>query len=329
MESTVPRESIRVILVSIDAFRTPPEHFFVRMNASPKLRIAVTILLLAAWSGTTACDKLGLGDDSPTSPSPPSKDTPIIYGAVGASDVIGVGSSAPCYVLFGDCPESKGYVFVAAGALRSQGYTVTVVQRGLPTATISRRFMELGQQYGHFVAANFIDSQLPFVPREATAVTIFAGGNDVNIIVAALGGGAGGADPTGYIDQQVRNFASDYTTLLNGIRERTPSARIIVLNVPNLALLPYVSNRPLAHRQALHRAAFGMTTTVVNTLVSQGVRVVDLMCMAQLYQPASLSSDGFHPSDAGYALLAGEVVRAVTSTSYPAPMGTCPQMAQP
>ena len=59
---------------------------------------------------------------------------------------------------------------------------------------------------------------MPFVQPNATVVTIFAGINEVNTITAALGGGAGGSDPNGYIDAQVRAFGADYATLLAGIR---------------------------------------------------------------------------------------------------------------
>jgi lysophospholipase L1-like esterase len=297
-------------------------------HVSPKLRIRAAALMMSACIGTTACDKLGLGDESPTTPSPPSTGTPVRYAAVGASDVNGVGSSAPCLIPFTDCPDSPGYVFVASKNLRARGFTVTLTNLGLPTAVISRRFQDLGLRHGHPVYANLIESLLPFVPRDATVVTIFAGGNDVNVITAALGGGAGGTNPTAYIDLQVQNFASDYIALLNGLRERTPSARIIALNVPNLARMPYLAGASPSHRQAVHRAAVGMTTTAINPLASQGVRVVDLMCMAQLYQASSLSSDGFHPNDAGYALLANEVVRAVTATSFAAPSSSCSQMTQ-
>ena len=59
------------------------------------------------------------------------------------------------------------------------------------------------------------------MPRDSTLVTIFAGGNDVNIITAALGGGAGAGNPAAFIDQQVQNFGADYATLLDGIRDRS------------------------------------------------------------------------------------------------------------
>ena len=293
------------------------------------MRIVAAALLVICGIGTTACDKLGLGDDdNPTSPTNPTPSSPVRYTPVGASDVLGIGSTAPCIDFFGDCPMGKGYPFVAAAQLRTQGYSVTVNQRGLPTATISRRFMDLGNQYGHTVAWNLMESAVPFVPRESTVVTLFAGGNDVNVITAALGGGAGAASPAAYIDLQVQNFAADYRSVVTALQDRIDtSARLVLLNLPNLSRMPYVATRPLAQRQAVHRASLGMTTSAINPLASQGVRVVDLMCLAALYQPSSLSSDGFHPSDAGYALIAAEVVRAITATSFAAPLSSCPQMS--
>jgi lysophospholipase L1-like esterase len=294
---------------------------------SPKLRIAPAALILAFWAGTTGCDTLGLGDDdSPTAPSPPADGSAISYAALGASDVTGIGSSAPCLVPFADCPASKGYVFVAAGSLRTQGHRVTVTNLGMPTATISRAFQNLGQQYGHEVLFNIIDSQVPFVRTDTTVVTVFAGGNDLNVITAALGGGAGGSNPNAFVDQQVQTFANDYAALLSGIRGRASAARVIALNMPNLAGMPYLATAPAAHRQAAQRASVGMTKTAINPLTSQGVRVVDLMCLSPLYDRSSLSSDGFHPSDAGYALMAAEVVRAATASTYPLPQVSCPQM---
>ena len=66
-----------------------------------------------------------------------------------------------------------------------------------------------------------------------------------------------------------------------------------------------------------------MTKTVVNALVSQNVTVVDVMCDSRMYLPSNYSADGFHPNDAGYAFIAGEVVRAATSSAYPAPQSDC------
>ena len=76
----------------------------------------------------------------------------------------------------------------------------------------------------------------------------------MNTITAALGAGAGGADQAGFVDAQVRAFGADYSTLMAGIRGRAPSARIIVLNLPNLAALPYLGRASLQQRQAAQRA---------------------------------------------------------------------------
>lgn len=289
-----------------------------------RILCAVPLICTLALAG---CSKLGIGDDSGsgslTGPSElPKQGSTLTYSAVGASDVLGIGSSTPCF-LWEDC-DGTGYVWVAARQLRSQGYTVTVSNLGIPGGTISRGFQDLGAQNGRTINGNLIDQEMPFVSRNADIVTIFTGANDVNTIVAALGNGAGGSDPAGYIDQKVSVFASDYQTLLSGIRARASSAQIIVMNLPNLGALPYLSGVSLAQRQAAQRASVRMTTTAINTL--QGVKVIDLMCDSRLYQSPFYSSDGFHPSDSGYALLGAEIVKALTNPSYPAPRSSCPQM---
>jgi len=289
---------------------------------TPILRIVASCIWLAA---VTACDKLGGDKGSPTGPSgPPTAGSSITYAAIGASDANGLGSSAVCGFLEA-CPSGMGYVPVAARQLRSQGFTVNLTNLGIPTAVIGPDFQQLGQRY-RTILGNFIDQEVPFVPTSATVVTVFAGANDVNVITEALGHGAGGSDPFGFIDSQVTAFGNDYATLLQGIRSRAGQPHIVLLNLPNLAALPYLSGASAAQRQAAQRAAVGMTRTVINPLISASVSVVDLMCDSRAYNTSIYSSDGFHPNDAGYAFIAGEVVRAVTSASYPAPQSSCAQM---
>ena len=289
---------------------------------SPILRIFLVVSVMVMSQG---CDKLGLGK-SPTEPSgPPTAGSTIVYSAVGASDANGVGSSAPC-IPFDECTGGMGYVSVTARSLKTQGFNVTLLNLGIPTAVIGRDFQTLGQQYNRIIAGNFIDQEMAFVQPNATLVTIFAGINEVNVVTAALGGGAGGSDPNGYMDAQVRAFGADYTTLLAGIRTRAGSPRIVVLNVPNPAGLPYLAGTSLAQRQAAQRVAVAMTRTVVNPLLSSSIVVVDLMCDSRSYLPSFYSSDGLHPNDAGYAYIASEVVKAITVTSYPAPQNSCSAM---
>jgi lysophospholipase L1-like esterase len=293
------------------------------MRNSPIWRIALAALMF----GSTGCSKSTGG--SPTEPTgPPAAGSTIVYSAVGASDANGIGSSVVCepFATETSCPNGMGYAPVTVRQLKAQGFIVNHSNLGIPTAVIGRDFQTLGQTYNRFIAGNFIDSEMNFVQQNATVVTIFAGINEVNVVTAALGGGAGGSDPTAYIETQVRAFAADYTTLVSGIRARAGSPRFVILNVPNAAGLPFLAGSSLAQRQAAQRAAVGMTRTAVNTLVSSNVAVVDLMCDARSYLPSNYSSDGLHPNDAGYAFIAGEVVRAITSSSYPSPQSTCGAM---
>ena len=238
--------------------RHPGCSFFRMNHHSPILRIAIAFAVLA---GGTACSKLGLGG-SPTTPTgPPAAGSTIVYSAVGASDVTGVGSSSIC--LLNDCPDGTGYVQDAIRQLRAQNFTVTVRNLGIPTAVIGPDFEALGQQYNHTIVGNFIVQEMPFVQPNATLVTIFAGVNEVNTVTAALGGGAGGSDPNGYIDAQVRAFTADYVTLLNGIRDRAGAPRIIILNVPNAAGLPSLAGASSDQRSAAQRISVGMTRNSV------------------------------------------------------------------
>lgn len=272
-----------------------------------------------------SCDKFGNDLKNPAAPGPPNPGSAVIYTAIGASDANGVGSSVQCVPLDHTCP-GMGYVPVTARQLSAQGFTVSLTNLGLPTAVIGRDFEQLGQQHNRTIVGNFIEQEMPFIPRNTTLVTIFAGGNEVNTITAALGAGAGGSDPNGYVDSQVRAFGVDYTTLLNGIRDRAGAPRIVILNVPNMAGLPYLSGASAAQRQAAQRIAVGMTRTVVNPLAGGNIVVIDLMCDARTYARSNYSSDGMHPNDAGYAYMASEVVRAITSNAYPTPQNSCSAM---
>jgi lysophospholipase L1-like esterase len=293
------------------------------LRKSPIRRIG---LLAAALSIATGCNKLGGGSTSPTAPTgPPAAGSTIFYTAVGASDANGVGSSAECLPLT-PCPNGMGYVPVTVRALTALGFAVTNLNLGIPTTVIGGDLASLGAKYGRLIVGNMIDNEMPFVQTNATVVTIFAGVNEINVITAALGGGEGGSDPNGYIDTQVRAFGTDYQTLIAGIRTRAGNPRIVILNVPNAAGLPFLAGASLAQRQAAQRAAVGMSRSVVNPLASSSIAVVDLMCDARSYVASNYSGDGLHPNDAGYAFISAEVVKAVTATSYPAPQSSCTGM---
>jgi lysophospholipase L1-like esterase len=291
------------------------------MGATPlprTLQFASMAVLLALAAACTESSR------NPTTPTPPAPSVPVYYTAIGASDATGVGGTILC-PLFGDCPDGTGYVPVIARRLK-QGREVTLMNLGIPASVIGPDIQAIGVRYGRTIPGNFLDQEAPFVPRETTLVTVFAGGNDANAIGAAIEGGAGATDPRGYADAQIRAFAADYVSLIDIIRQRAPSARIVAANLPNFAGVPFTANYSLQRKQMLQKLTVGFSQQGVNALTSRGVIVVDLLCDPRAYTAAQFSSDGFHPNDAGYAYLADVYLAAINATTPPRPAVTCPQM---
>jgi len=278
----------------------------------------LTAVMMTALALLTACSG-GSSPSSPTAPSPPGSSA-VFYVAIGASDAAGVGSSVPCLPLTA-CSDGTGYVPVIARRLRASR-EVTLTNLSLPGGVLSSDLETLGNSLGRQIPGNFIDRLAPFVPPQATLVTIFAGGNDTNTIASAIGAGRGGGDPAGYLTQQVQAYARDYGRLIDAVRARAPGAVIVVLNLPNMGALPYVAGRPLPERRIVQDVAVRLTTEAINPLASR-VPVVDSMCDGRSYDPRIYSADGFHPNDIGYTYLADLLLPAITAGSAPAPAARC------
>ena len=282
-------------------------------------RLLITALVALFGSGI-ACNK----SESPTSPTP--ADGPIFYTAIGASDGIGFGSSSPC-LPFVDCPDGKGYVQILRRQLQNTGRTVDHRNLSIPSAVLSKAIEDLARDIGQpisDIAGNFIERQAPFVPTNTTHVTIFAGGNDANVIGRATLAGRGGNDVNGYIDAQVRQWGTDLEDLVARIRARAPNARIVALNMINLAGAPYLASRPPSEKSIMQRIAVGISDRV-NALTSRQVLVVDLMCDARLYVPSNYASDGFHPGDNGYVIFAEDALPALRDGANNQPNTNCAQ----
>lgn len=285
-------------------------------------RLLITALLALFGSGI-ACSKSG----TPTAPSPTPTGGPIFYTAIGASDGIGFGSSSVCFP-FTDCPDGAGYVQILRRRLRDAFPSRTVDHQNLsvPGAVLSKAIQDLARDIGRNVdlAGNFIERESPFVATNTTHVTIFAGGNDANVIGNAVLAGRGGSDPNAYIDAQVRQWGTDLEDLVTRIRSRAPNARIVALNMVNLAAAPYLASRPTSEKSIMQRIAVGISDRV-NALTAKNVLVVDLMCDARLYLPQNFASDGFHPADAGYAVFAEDTLPALKDGVNTAPNTGCAQ----
>lgn len=275
------------------------------------------LAILAALLVVSGCEAVN-------SPSDPPDSNIVLYTAIGASDTSGFGSSVPCLPLT-SCPDGTGYVQTIERRLRASGKNVTLLNLGIPGAVLAPEVQVIGNQLGRGIVGNFIEREIPFVQRNATLVSVFAGGNDVNTIGAAIAAGYGGVNPAGYVQTQTDNFGRDLRTLIAGIRDRAPEARIVFLNLPNMAGLPYAAGNTLNEKRWLQTIAVGFSAQI-NTLGSQGALVIDLMCDAAFYQGGMYSGDGFHPNDAGYARLADLIVAAANSGAVTPPRASCPQM---
>ncbi len=283
-------------------------------------RVRSRLLLGFLLLPVIACEK----SEGPTAPTPPT--TPY-YAAIGASDATGHGASIECAPFDLGCENGTGYAQRIIRRLRQERGNTEYRNTGVPGQVLNRALEDLARQLGRDTSGNFIDRQAPFVRPETTMVTIFAGGNDANVIGEAIRQGHGGTDPRAFIDARVQQWGSDFGAMINTIHGQAPSARIVVLNVPNLGLAPYVAGLPVLERSILQRITVGLADQA-NALTSRGVLIVDLMCEPRIYNAGNFSSDGFHPNDNGYALIADLAFPAVANGVATGPQPNCQARTQ-
>ena len=125
------------------------------------------------------------------------------------------------------------------------------------------------------------------------------------------------------------NFGNDYATLIADVKKVNPKARIVAMNLPNFALIPVGTTQPAAVQAALTQFSVGFDVNVINKLAAGGIPVIDLLCDPRSYLASNFSADGFHPNDAGYAIIASEMEPALVTGIAPAPATSCSQMAAP
>jgi lysophospholipase L1-like esterase len=280
----------------------------------------------------SACDQLS---SSPTEPTGPLQGSAVSYTAIGASDAAGVGSSAPC-VPFTPCSNGMGYVPDLVRSFQGAGKQVTLLNLGVPGTVLNEEIQDLGNSLDSgsvsafpgiegSIPSNFLDNQAPLVAKDSTLVTVFAGGNDANIIGRALEAGLGASDPEAFVAKLVADFGRDAKALVATVQHRAPQARIVVLNLPNLAALPYAARYSRSAKAALQEIAVDLSAQL-NALTSTGALVVDVMCDSGFYQAGLFSSDGFHPNDAGYARMASVIYPVATAGVAAPPQASCAQM---
>ena len=101
----------------------------------------------------------------------------------------------------------------------------------------------------------------------------------------------------------ISSYSHDLDLMVSRLQANSPLARILIANVPDLALLPYFSKYD---PQVLQQRILAYNATIAGIARHHHVILVDLS--QQNYNlkvhPEYISNDGLHPTDLGYLQLA-------------------------
>ena len=248
------------------------------MTRGPLLLAAACLLMGSCSAGIS-----GAGGASPTVHAVPSRPpaAPIVYTAIGASETVGVGADRPT-------TDSWPQVFY---------------RTALPQSAVYYNFGIPGD-----VAMIALTDQAPeALSQEPTVVSIWLNVNDLLAGVSA-------ARFEGYLRQLVHES------------RRKGVATVLVANTPYLDRLPaylachgstaqdkiQCSPAPAAQLgpAALNALVDEYNVSIARVVQSEGAVLVDLHAQGEVpdLHPDWVSADGFHPSTAGYAAVAGAFV---------------------
>ena len=196
-------------------------------------------------------------------------------------------------------PTATGTAFryVAIGASDTVGVGASDPRTGSWPARVAAR-LPAGTDYVNLgvpgsLAAQASREQLPTaLGLQSQLVTLWLAVNDLNANVTP----------------------ADYAIALRSVVEPLVSrtaARVLVGNVPDLRSVPAYAGTDQAALLA-RITAYNAAITALAAAFPGRVTVVDLFTgSAALVSTITVSADGFHPSDAGYALIADRFVKAI------------------
>ena len=214
--------------------------------------------------------------------------TPLVYTAVGASDVQGVGAS-DYNASTGQSPANS-YAPLLLGrenAMYGAGSFV-LSRRAVNGFAAHDALRKVG-------GVSLLDLALADAPR---ALTVWYGPNDVVNFIRA------NPDPTSaQLQTFLTQFGSDYGSIIGALK--SSGRAFAVANVPRIGESPIATSLGLspAQKAALNSLCAQVSSIINQTAGAQNVPVVDLYNDTSGV-PADISGDGFHPSDSGYAKLA-------------------------
>jgi lysophospholipase L1-like esterase len=104
----------------------------------------------------------------------------------------------------------------------------------------------------------------------------------------------------------IEQFAKNYDEILSTLKQKT-QAEIVVTNIPDISSAPRI---PSSMRAEYQRQIERFNERLEEIARRQGVTIFDIFSVTRRELPSHpeyFSSDGFHPSDAGYELWAEQM----------------------
>jgi lysophospholipase L1-like esterase len=199
---------------------------------------------------------------------------------------------------------SAGIRYVAIGASDSVGVGASDPARGSWPALIASRLPAGSPPYTNLgvsgsLALQAVTQQLPgAIAQKPNLVSVWLGVNDLNATI------------------EPASFAESLGKVVDGLAQKT-SATIFVGNVPDLRAVPAYADvdktRLLAGIQGYNDVIAAIAARNAGRVV-----VVDLFTgSAAFVSAATVSQDGFHPSDEGYQLIADRFAGAMRANGVP------------
>jgi acyl-CoA thioesterase I len=254
-------------------------------------RVAAGLVMLTLLGGCTSASTAAPS----ASPRATAQSSPTTRSSATVSPVVTLTPSPS--------PSASAARYVAIGASDTVGVGASDPTKGSWPARIAA-LLPSGTTYVNLgvsgsLAAQAQREQLPgAIAQRPTVVSVWLAVNDLNATIA----------PASYQDA--------LGAIVNGLVQGT-SATVFVGNVPDLRGVPVYASvdktRLLAgitaYNDAIARVAAGSGARVV---------VVDLFTgSSDLVSTATVSADGFHPSDAGYQLIADRFASAMRAKGIP------------
>ena len=230
-----------------------------------------------------ACGSAPVAGSTPV-PTPRTTPTPTLF----------VTTTAPTPT---PTPTKPAIRYVAIGASDTVGVGASDPRVGSWPARVAAR-LPVGTDYVNLgvsgsLASQAAREQLPnALALDPGLVTVWLAVNDLNANVAPA------------------DYAAALRSVVEPLVSRT-AARVFVGNVPDLRTVPaYAGTDQTALIARIN--AYNATITALAAAFAGRVTVVDLFTgSGPLVSTITVSADGFHPSDAGYALIADRFLKAM------------------